>query len=198
MRNFRIIKSLIVTLLSVLICSAILVGCTLPNDQSVTFEIKFYNADVHIDSVDTVGNEAIILPESPSRDGYSFGGWFYDNTTWKTQLTADSYVDTELTEDVSVYAKWTKNIYDIKFVDGDGLTLDAQSLEYGAMPISMAPNEPTYKDPALQRKHYFIKDYLSPIVLACDSSLVECYYSVRDDHEEFVVLVGKNGRKDRT
>lgn len=46
----------------------------------------------------------LILPEDPSKEGYAFDGWFFDDEIWEDPLSKDSLIES----DVSVYAKWKK------------------------------------------------------------------------------------------
>ena len=34
-------------------------------------------------TVETTGNEKINFPENPTKTGYNFDGWFYDEGTWE-------------------------------------------------------------------------------------------------------------------
>ena len=58
----------------------------------------------------------------PTRDGYTFGGWFdadgneYTDCTWTTEF------------DVVLYPVWTVNSYSVT-LDGNGVTLDSTSVE---------------------------------------------------------------------
>ncbi len=42
------------------------------------------------------------MPEAPTKDGFTFDGWFTDNGTFENAFTAD----TAVTENITVYAKW--------------------------------------------------------------------------------------------
>lgn len=57
---------------------------------------------------------------TPVRDGYTFGGWFTDNGTFKKAF-AERKMPTGTTK---LYAKWTANEYDVTFNVNDGNELD--------------------------------------------------------------------------
>ena len=57
--------------------------------------------------ISTKGNEIVNLPANPKKEGYVFDGWYLDNEVWKKPFTATSLLDTPLSSDMSVYAKWT-------------------------------------------------------------------------------------------
>lgn len=75
-----------------------------PTKYTVTFYIGEDVAGV----IKTSGNEILVLPEAPQKEGYAFEGWFFDNGTWRNELTADTYADAPLTADVNVYAYYRK------------------------------------------------------------------------------------------
>ena len=76
----------------------------------------------------------------PTRDGYTFGGWWTEADGEGTQITETTKVSQ--TENHEIYAKWTANTYNVAFDVGDGdwtgapvtdktVTFGAQ---YGALP----------------------------------------------------------------
>lgn len=82
----------------------------LENETPVASEytITFYIDGEAVDSIETSGNERLTLPAAPEKDDHTFEGWFFDNGTWQDRLTANTYEETPLTEDVSVYAYYKK------------------------------------------------------------------------------------------
>ena len=59
--------------------------------------------------ISTKGREAIKLPDNPTKDGYVFDGWYFDNEVWEKPFTANSLLDTPLLIDMYVYAKFEKD-----------------------------------------------------------------------------------------
>ncbi len=61
------------------------------------------------------------LPTNVTKTGYTFGGW-YDNSG----LSGDAITTITDTQygNVTVYAKWTENKYNVKYVAGEGTGLD--------------------------------------------------------------------------
>ena len=55
-------------------------------------------------------NTAVTKPTNPTRTGYTFAGWYADDS-----YTSEWSFDTKVTGDVTLYAKWTAIKYDIKF-----------------------------------------------------------------------------------
>nr|WP_148275326.1 InlB B-repeat-containing protein [Desulfosporosinus meridiei] len=50
-------------------------------------------------------NATVTLPAAPTKEGYTFAGWYTDNGVFAQAFTAS----TPVTADLTVYAKWTRN-----------------------------------------------------------------------------------------
>lgn len=74
------------------------------NIDPVIHSISFYVDDILFTSIETSGNELIILPSAPKKDNYEFKGWFFDNNSFKNELKEDTYLNISLDEDVNVYS----------------------------------------------------------------------------------------------
>lgn len=72
-----------------------------------------------------VGARAV-EPTPPTRAGYDFGGWYIDE-----KLTAPYDFSSPVNENITLYAKWTRQEFTVKFVDGGGDLIDAQTVFYG-------------------------------------------------------------------
>jgi len=78
------------------------------------YTVKF-DVDGTISTTSAAYGYSINAPANPEKMGHTFAGWYTD----------DSYVtpydfDTPVTGDITLYAKWNKNNYTVKFdVDGD-------------------------------------------------------------------------------
>lgn len=68
------------------------------------FKIEFYDDTNIVEALSTYGNETIQLPEAPAKSGFVFVGWYFDKGTWKDRLTEETYKNTQLKENVKVYA----------------------------------------------------------------------------------------------
>ena len=75
----------------------------------VSLKLTFKVDGVDYATISTSGDEVIKMPENPTKDGYVFDGWFWDEGTWQRPFTANSLLDTPLSSDMSVYAKFTAN-----------------------------------------------------------------------------------------
>ena len=87
----------------ILLLCGVLAACHVQNEPQ-KYTISFYDDIKLIDTTQTAGNEVIVLPAAPKKEGQTFGGWFLDKGTWENQLTETTFVNQALTKDVDVYA----------------------------------------------------------------------------------------------
>ncbi|MBP5349911.1 MAG: InlB B-repeat-containing protein [Clostridia bacterium] len=72
------------------------------------------------DEIETTGATSISMPENPSKEGYTFDGWFWDDGTWSQSFTANSLLDAPLSSSMSVYAKMTPIAYTVTYETDGG------------------------------------------------------------------------------
>ena len=116
---------LILVAIMVIICVAMLAGCDMfkgsqdPNDdEKITFTVTFdTQGGSPIDPITIGEGEALTLPQTPTKEGYIFDGWYLDDS-FVEQFNATQTISANIT----VYAKWrlpnTNEVY-ISF-DTDG------------------------------------------------------------------------------
>ncbi len=83
------------------------------------YKVSFYIDGVLFQSIETKGNTTLVLDEEPTKEGYVFEGWYLDES-FETSFSLDQYKDTELTENVSVYSKWTAIDYKVTYYSNNG------------------------------------------------------------------------------
>jgi len=72
-----------------------------------TIRVTFVaNGETSIQLLKTDGSSDFVMPQNPTRDGYVFGGWYWDNETFNDPFTIESLLNRVLTNDLQVYAKW--------------------------------------------------------------------------------------------
>ena len=125
-------KKCCIVALSIMTCLVLSVGiftaCSMRTDVPQVYTIAFYDDDVLVDTVETAGNEEIVLPAAPQKEGLTFDGWYLDKDVWRDKLTKDSFSDRALTENINAYAYYIQNDtplpseYTITFyADGDAV-----------------------------------------------------------------------------
>ena len=100
MKRFNILSLILIVCLLI----TVLVSC-----GGVDFKVNFVVGNDVYDSVATNGNETIRLPDNPTKKGYEFEGWYWDNGKWENPFTVNSLLNTPLAADMNVYAKFTHN-----------------------------------------------------------------------------------------
>ena len=121
-------KKIVLTMLALTLTVILALGLA-SCSGNVKFDLNFVVDGEVYASISTSGNEAIELPENPTKEGYTFDGWFWDKDSWQKPFTANSLLDTPLSSDMSVYAKLNCNHASI----GDWITeKEATCKEEGA------------------------------------------------------------------
>ncbi len=70
------------------------------------FDVHFIVDGEVYSVVSTSGNETIRLPENPTKEGYEFEGWYWDDGEWEKPFTVNSFLNTPLAASMNVYAKF--------------------------------------------------------------------------------------------
>lgn len=120
-------KSIIIGIAFLLILSvALLCAC----GQKISLTINFdSNGGSEISPINTDGQSVIKIPSDPVKEGYEFGGWFWDNGTFEKQFTFNSLLDAPISENMTVYAKWIS-----KNPDTALFSISAANIVYGQQP----------------------------------------------------------------
>lgn len=79
------------------------------NNTPIEFEIQFdSNGGTEVSPIFTDGASTVTMPDNPTKDGYVFDGWYWDNESFTNPFTANSILDAPLSSDMTVYAKWAE------------------------------------------------------------------------------------------
>ena len=99
-------------LFAIILCTVIsvLVACS-----AVEFKLEFIVDGKVYATINTNGKEVIEMPDDPTKEGYVFDGWYYDEGIWEKPFTANSLLDTPLSESMKVYAKWNEEYCTITY-----------------------------------------------------------------------------------
>jgi len=98
-----------------------------PNQYTITFES---NGGSSVESITQGYETAVTLPEVPTKDGFGFVGWYFDNYTFENQFTDGSKMPLN---GVTLYAKW-ETVLDISHNIVLGVTDFGKTLEKIAIP----------------------------------------------------------------
>lgn len=100
-------------------------------DYSVVF---VSNGGSIVQTIGAKANENIIQPDNPTKDGYNFVGWYKN----KELTTPWDFTNDTVANDMSLYAKWEKINYSIRFMNGI-IEEENRSLKYeeelGELPV---------------------------------------------------------------
>lgn len=112
------------------------------NKYAVTFDVKGGNqvtGDGITDGVltDVEHGSTITAPTAPTREGYTFKGWYKETkctTPW-------NFATDKVTADTTLYANWEINTYTVTFDTDGGSAVESQSVQHGGK--ATAPSSPT-------------------------------------------------------
>ena len=103
--------------LSLLCLVFLLSGCTMGSKLKVNFDS---NGGSNLSAVSTDGVSIVDLPNDPTREGYLFIGWYYDNESFLRTFNEDSLIINPIIESITVYAQWMKLFSTISFQTNGG------------------------------------------------------------------------------
>ena len=97
------------------------------NSGDGAIKITLLTTDVYSKNY-TYGNKYSNLP-TPTRDGYTFGGWYTGENGTGTKIDENTVLTN--TSDHTLYAKWTANTYTITYnANGGTGTMDSSTVKY--------------------------------------------------------------------
>ena len=86
--------------ISVLIMAGSLFAC------NNTHKINFIVDGATYLTTEYTNGESFSLPTSPTKENHTFGGWYFDNTSYIKNLTKTTFINEKFDADVTVYARW--------------------------------------------------------------------------------------------
>ncbi|MDX9692494.1 MAG: InlB B-repeat-containing protein, partial [Acholeplasmataceae bacterium] len=102
------------------------------NGESIDFLVSFdSNGGTIVESIQYQGEETFDIPTQITKEGHTFDGWYLDNNytdAFRVELLVDGTID----DDVTLYAKWLINQYQIIYVDDDQTVIETLSYDFGA------------------------------------------------------------------
>ena len=91
---------------------------------TITFDS---NGGSGIESVKIKKETVIPLPNNPTKEGYTFDGWYYADEKWSFKNDVAFF-------NITLTAKWKANIYKLKYYEYNVLIKEL-SVEYGSMVV---------------------------------------------------------------
>lgn len=129
-----------------------------PKQYTVSFEVL---NGTTMDDLVFDENSLITEPTAPTRDGYTFLGWFKDSTyTSMWDFSSD-----KVTSNVTLYANWLANMYSVTFDSNGGSSIEGLMTNFDS--LLTEPTQPTqdgytfagwYKDSAYTEVWNFSSD----------------------------------------
>ena len=97
-------KSIFLVAISLLVL--VLVSCAGSANVMLYFDS---NGGSEVVSIQTDGNSTILIPPNPTKEGFSFAGWYWDDNSFEDPFSANSLLDSPIVENTIVYAKWERD-----------------------------------------------------------------------------------------
>ena len=97
---------------------AVLMGCN--QRYTVTFDS---NGGTAIDSVTVNKGDLVSEPTYPTKEGYTFDGWYKDDNLWD--------FENKVYSDLTLISKWSLNTYTITIDTDGGMPIEPLSFKYG-------------------------------------------------------------------
>ena len=150
------------------------------NQYTISFES---NGGSNVPSITQDYNSVVLEPTEPTKEGYTFGGWYSDSEF----LTA--FVFNNLpAENINIYAKWNINSYTLQYIDDDGTVLYTDDFEYNEdLTAVEEPTEPT------KEGHTFTGwDKVLPDTMPANNLTIQATYTINQYTISFESNEGSN------
>ena len=134
---------------------------------NVTFDI--YNGK-QTNVVQVNGNSLVSKPANPTKEGYTFAGWYKDK-----EFTTVYDFTKPVTSNITIYAKWNINTYTVTFNSNGGSAVSSVKVKYKE--VIKKPTNPTrsgyyfagwYTDTSYEEKFSFLTEIKKDITLYAD------------------------------
>lgn len=112
---------------------------TKPQTIEVIFDTQGGTA---IEQITITKGEAFSIPANPTKEGYSFSGWYVDNETYLDLFTTAYDLSKITSNSLTLYAKWIINTYTITFNTNGGETMDSVTENFNTtLPVIEDPSK---------------------------------------------------------
>ena len=109
----------------------------------------------------------VAKPEDPTREGYIFKGWYKEAGCTNAWNFDTDVVDKDLT----LFAKWTKKVYEVSFISNGGSEVPTQKVEHGDKALRPSPTRDNflfigwYRDKELKLEFDFVNTSITENII---------------------------------
>lgn len=109
-----------------------------------TYDVSFdSNGGTEIETQSIISQGKVTEPTPPTKDGYTFGGWFTDDDTFQEEWT---FASDTVSEAFTLYAKWTENEYTITYNLDGGTNDESNPTTFGITDLPITLEDATKAD----------------------------------------------------
>ena len=98
---------------------------------------RAYNAEMNFHFTCTIANY-VPLPEPPTKEGYTFTGWYTD------EACTNKYVGETVRDDMTLYAGWQINRYTVTYDSAGGTYCESATVDWNTSPTLPTPTRTGY------------------------------------------------------
>jgi len=164
---------------------------------TITFNLNYTGAATPTTSVTGTDGKLASLPANPSRSGYTFDGWYKEpgyTTLW-------DFDNDEVTESITLYAKWAVITYTVEFDSRGGSSVSSQTINHGEKAVKPTnPDKPDnnfggwYKEAACKNSWNFNTDVVtSDVTLYAKWTAKSSGGGDDDEPETYTIKFDANG-----
>lgn len=132
-----------------LLINIVFIGCQVDQTSPQTVLYFDSNGGSYISSISLNEETSMSMPQAPTKNGYVFDGWYYDNGTFDQPFTIEDLSSLNAETDIEVYAKWDEvvttqptnnSLYDQAFKDELALVLEEGQSVIGLYGVTVSVN----------------------------------------------------------
>lgn len=130
-----------------------------PEEYNVLFDSQGGSS---VESSTVTANELVAAPTEPTKEGHTFDGWHTEHDC----IHEWDFNANHVTEDTTLYAKWTINEYTVAFDSTGGSNVESQVVLYNTIPVRpIAPTKAGYTFAGWYKEAELINqfDFAAPI-----------------------------------
>ncbi|NCA66477.1 MAG: hypothetical protein EOM87_00275 [Clostridia bacterium] len=135
-KAFKSILVIAIIIMSLIVAAA----CIDTGTETTTYTVTFNsNGGTDVESITIAEGTIPVIPSEPTKEGYTFDGWFLDNGTFLQP--AESILEENIASNIKVYALWATNQYSITFHSNEGSPVTTIMQDFDS--VVVAPINPT-------------------------------------------------------